>query len=120
MRRATLTPHPPKDAVATGLIIDRARIVAEGAPRELRTRLAGSPVLRVALKGSVAARGAVEELPGVVAVEEEDAGAETRLRIECAPGSDLSEEIFGLAVAQGWVLRALVRDIVSMEKSSPD
>ena len=117
-RAVLLSTHilPEVDAVCDRvLIIDRARIVAEGTPQELRTRLAGSPVLRVALKGSVPARAPVEELPGVMAVEQEDAGAETRLRIECAPGTDLSEEIFRLAVAQGWVLRELARDTVSLE-----
>lgn len=117
-RAVLLSTHilPEVDAVCDRvLIIDRARIVAEGTPQELRSRLAGSPVLRVALKGRVDARPAVGGMAGVVAVEQEDSAGETRLRIECAPGSDLAEEVFQLAVAQGWVLRELVRDVVSLE-----
>jgi gliding motility-associated transport system ATP-binding protein len=117
-RAVLLSTHilPEVDAVCDRvLIIDRARIVAEGAPQELRARLAGSPVLRVALKGSVDARGAIGTLPGVVAVEQEDGATETRLRVECATGTDLSEEVFRLAVAKGWILRELSRDAVSLE-----
>jgi ABC-2 type transport system ATP-binding protein len=117
-RAVLLSTHilPEVDAVCDRvLIIDRARIVAEGTPQELRAKLAGSPVLRVALKGRVVAGGPVRSIPGVVAVDEEDAGGETRLRVECAPGADLSEDIFRLAVAEGWVLRELARDAVSLE-----
>ncbi|MFN2385387.1 MAG: ATP-binding cassette domain-containing protein [Thermoanaerobaculia bacterium] len=117
-RAVLLSTHilPEVDAVCDRvLIIDRARIVAEGTPQELRAKLAGSPIVRVAIKGSVAARGHVEDLPGVVRVEEDGAAGETRLRIEGSPGTDLSEEIFRLAVAEGWVLRELTRDTVSLE-----
>jgi ABC-2 type transport system ATP-binding protein len=117
-RAVLLSTHilPEVDAVCDRvLIIDRARIVAEGTPQQLRARLAGSPVLRVALKGRVHAAPRVQALGGVVAVEEEESAGETRLRVECAAGSDLAEDVFRLAVAEGWVLRELVRDVVSLE-----
>ncbi len=40
---------------------------------------------------------------------------ETRVRLECAPDADPSEEIFRAAVARGWVLRELARDLLSLE-----
>ena len=117
-RAVLLSTHilPEVDAVCDRvLIIDRGRIVAEGTPQELRRRLAGSPVVRAAFKGVVAAREALEKLPGVLRIEEEAGGGETRVRLECAADADLSEEIFHIAVENGWVLRELARDAVSLE-----
>ncbi|MGH9366443.1 MAG: ABC transporter ATP-binding protein [Thermoanaerobaculia bacterium] len=117
-RAVLLSTHilPEVDAVCDRvLIIDRGRIVAEGTPEQLRTRLAGTPVVRAAFKGPVAAREALEKLTGLIRVEEEQGPEETRVRLECAPGSDPSEEIFHLAVARGWVLRQLAREALSLE-----
>ena len=117
-RAVLLSTHilPEVDAVCDRvLIIDRGRIVAEGTPQDLRRRLAGRPVVRAAFRGAVDARGAVGALPGVVGVEESAADGETRLRVECAEGADLSEEIFHIAVARGWVLRELTRESLSLE-----
>ena len=117
-RAVLLSTHilPEVDAVCDRvLIIDRGRIVAEGTPQDLRRRLAGRPVVRAAFRGAVAAREAIGALPGVVAVEETAVDGETRLRVECAEGADLSEEIFHIAVARGWVLRELTREALSLE-----
>jgi len=54
------------------------------------------------------------KLPGVASVEETSDAAETRVRVECSD-TDLSEEVFRLAVSQGWVLRELSPDVVSLE-----
>ncbi len=117
-RAVLLSTHilPEVDAVCDRvLIIDRGRIVAEGTPADLRRRLAGSPVVRAAFKGTVAAREPLANLAGVTAVEETSADGETRVRVECAPDADVSEEIFHLAVARGWVLHELARDVASLE-----
>jgi ABC-2 type transport system ATP-binding protein len=117
-RAVLLSTHilPEVDAVCDRvLIIDRARIVAEGTPQELRTRLAGTPVVRAAFRGAVPAREALEKLPGIVKIEEEQGPQETRVRLECAPDVDPSEEIFHLAVERGWVLRQLAREALSLE-----
>jgi gliding motility-associated transport system ATP-binding protein len=116
-RAVLLSTHilPEVDAVCDRvLIIDRGRIVAEGTPQELRRQLAGRPVVRARIKGKVAARESIEKLPGVASVEETSDAAETRVRIECSD-ADLSEEIFRLAVVQGWTLRELSPDVVSLE-----
>jgi ABC-2 type transport system ATP-binding protein len=117
-RAVLLSTHilPEVDAVCDRvLIIDRGRIVAEGTPQELRRRLAGRPVVRAVFKGRVAAREAIQQMPGVTSVDETPADAETRVRVECSSDGDLPEEIFHLAVSKGWVLRELSRDIVSLE-----
>jgi ABC-2 type transport system ATP-binding protein len=97
------------------LIIDRGRIVAEGTPAELRGKLAGTPTLRAAWKGSVAVHEGLAKLPGVSAVEVEESAGETRARILCLPGADPREDVFRLAVENGWVLRELVREALTLE-----
>jgi ABC-2 type transport system ATP-binding protein len=117
-RAVLLSTHilPEVDAVCDRvLIIDRGKIVAEGTPQELRRRLAGSPVVHAAFRGDVAVREAVGALPGVVAVEQTGGDGETRVRVECVEGADLSEEIFHIAVSRGWVLRELTREVLSLE-----
>ena len=97
------------------LIIDRGRIVAEGTPAELRAKLAGTPTLRTAWKGSVAVHDGLAKLPGVSAVEVEESAGETRARILCLPGADPREDVFRLAVENGWVLRELAREALTLE-----
>jgi ABC-2 type transport system ATP-binding protein len=94
-------------------IIDRGRIVADGTPDALRTKLVGNPTLVVELKGANgSARAALETLPGVVAVDERGGG---RHVVEHAPGSDPREAVFRLAVERGWVLLALSPQQASLE-----
>ena len=117
-RAVLLSTHilPEVEAVCDRvLIIDRGRIVAEGTPAELRSKLAGASTLRVAWKGNLAVREGLANLPGVSAVEVEEAAGETRARILCLPGADPREEVFRLAVANGWVLRELTREALSLE-----
>src|SRR5512132_3796571 len=112
-RAVLLSTHilPEVDAVCDRvLIIDRGRIVAEGTAAELRSRLAGSPIVRAAFAGRVDAREPLANLPGVITLSQELDDDETRVRLECSEGSDLSEEVFHLAVARGWVLRELTRE----------
>jgi len=97
------------------LIIDRGRIVAEGTPAELRSKLAGAPTLRAAWKGRVAVREGLAKLPGVSAVDVEESPEETRARILCLPGADPREDVFRLAVENGWVLRELAREALTLE-----
>ncbi len=56
-------------------IIDRGRIVADGTPDALRTKLVGNPSLAVELKGvDGSARDALQSLPGVIAISERGEG----------------------------------------------
>jgi ABC-2 type transport system ATP-binding protein len=117
-RAVLLSTHilPEVEAVCDRvLIIDRGRIVAEGTPSDLRSKLAGAPVVRAAYKGNVPAREALAGLAGVASVDIEDAPGETRARILCLQGSDPREAIFLSAVDHGWVLRELSRDAMTLE-----
>ena len=94
-------------------IIDRGRIVADGTPDALRTKLVGNPTLAVELKGADgAATEALHRLPGVVAVSERETG---HFVVEHSPDADPREAVFGLAVERGWVLMALIPHRVSLE-----
>ncbi len=117
-RAVLLSTHilPEVDAVCDRvLIIDRGRIVAEGTAAELRSRLAGSPIVRASLSGRVDARDLLATLPGVISVAQESDDEETRVRLECATDADPREEIFRAAVAHGWTLRELARERLSLE-----
>jgi ABC-2 type transport system ATP-binding protein len=94
------------------VIIDRGRIVAAGAPQQLRDRLRGNPAVRVVFKEDPpAAREALAALPGVLKVQG-DAGSYS---LECAAETDPREAIFRAAVAHGWILLELVRERASLE-----
>ena len=117
-RAVLLSTHilPEVDAVCDRvLIIDRGRIVAEGTAAELRSRLAGSPIVRASFAGRVDAREPLASLPGVIAVSEESDDDETRVRVECATDADPREQIFRTAVTRGWTLRELARERLSLE-----
>ncbi len=117
-RAVLLSTHilPEVDAVCDRvLIIDRGRIVAEGTAAELRSRLAGSPIVRASFSGRVDASEPLATLPGVISVSQESDDEETRVRLECATDADPREEIFRAAVAHGWTLRELARERLSLE-----
>jgi ABC-2 type transport system ATP-binding protein len=94
-------------------IIDRGRIVADGTPDALRTRLVGNPTLAVELKGAGSdAVEALTALPGVVALQ---AAADGSFRIEHRTDADPREAVFRLAVERGWVLLALTPQRATLE-----
>jgi ABC-2 type transport system ATP-binding protein len=118
-RAVLLSTHilPEVDAVCDRiLIISEGRIVAEGTVAQLRQKFAQRPVLSAAFRGTVPAREALAQLPGVTSVEEHAGEKETRVRLECEPDADPSEAVFQMAVSKGWVLRELSRDQLSLEE----
>ena len=94
-------------------IIDRGRVVADGTPEALRTKLVGNPSLAVEIKGgNGSARAALEALPGVVGIGDRGEG---RYLLEHVAGSDPREAVFRMVVERGWVLLALTPQQVSLE-----
>jgi ABC-2 type transport system ATP-binding protein len=94
-------------------IIDRGRIVADGTPDELRTRMIGNPRLRVELQGANGdGQVALGVLPGVSQVRDQGDG---KYVVEHTPGSDPREAIFRLAVERDWVLTTLAPTRASLE-----
>ena len=94
-------------------IIDHGRVVADGTPEALRTKLIGNPVVRVEIQGAGdEATEALGRLPGVSGVEERAAGV---FSVEHATDSDPREAIFHLAVGRGWVLVGLALEQATLE-----
>jgi ABC-2 type transport system ATP-binding protein len=94
-------------------IIDHGRIVADGTPDALRSRLIGDPVVRVEFRGACDdAAEALGRLPGVAAVEARSAGV---FSVEHATENDPREAIFHLAVDRGWVLIGLTPEQATLE-----
>src|SRR5499426_827042 len=90
-RAVLLSTHilPEVEAVCDRvLIIDRGRIVAEGTSSDLRAKLAGTPMVRVAFANAVPAADALAGLPGVASVVIEGDASETRARVTCLQGKD--------------------------------
>ena len=117
-RAVLLSTHilPEVEAVCDRvLIIDRGRIVAEGTPSDLRAKLAGAPVVHVAVRGAVSIREDLAGVAGVASVDLEEAPDETRARVLCLQGADPREDIFRLAVQRGWTLRELARASLTLE-----
>jgi len=94
-------------------IIDRGRIVADGTPDALRSKLVGNPTLGVELKGvDGSAAEALLALPGVVSVDQPVAG---RYLLEHGAEADPREPVFRLAVERGWVLMAMTPHQATLE-----
>ena len=94
-------------------IIDRGRIVADGTPDGLRSKLIGNPLVRVELRGGGdTALEAIGRLPGVVAVERRPDGT---YMIEHVGDSDPREDVFRLAVDREWVLLGMTREQATLE-----
>jgi ABC-2 type transport system ATP-binding protein len=94
-------------------IIDRGRIVADGTPDALRTRMVGNPRIKVELRGANGeGRAALDTVPGVAGVVDEGEGM---FLVEHLPNNDPREAIFRLAVDKGWVLATLAPTRASLE-----
>ena len=98
-------------------IIHQGRIVAVDTPAQLRQRLRGTQLLRVQLRGEPSAiEGALKQLPGIArasVVGHTDGFAAAE--VEAAPGADVREVIFRLAVERQWTLRELSQAQASLE-----
>jgi len=94
-------------------IIDRGRVVADGSPDHLRSKLVGNATVSIQLKGAngeaVEALGALD---GVVAVLP---GEDGRFRLEHPAGSDPREQVFRLAVDRGWVVLEMTPERATLE-----
>ncbi|MFP3942160.1 MAG: AAA family ATPase, partial [Thermoanaerobaculia bacterium] len=97
------------------LIIDRGRIVGEGSPEELRTRLHGYALLRIELEGAPAeAAWALQDLQGVASVRAHPS-LPGSLLVEGEPGADPRRDVFRTVVDRGWVLLAMEQERASLE-----
>ncbi len=83
---------------------------------ELRSRLAGTPVVRAAFRGAVAARDALAALPGVSRSSVEEAHRrDPRPPRRARRGPTRGRRFFAWRSRNGWVLRELAREAISLE-----
>ncbi len=103
------------------IIINRGSLVAADTPENLRSRLATTSVIRVALRdeGDALARASrtIASIAGVVAIDGAPPGRGTgRFSVTCAPASDLRETIARALVAAGLPLLEIYREELSLEE----
>ncbi len=96
------------------LIINKGRIVADGTPDGLRSRMAGQATIDVVLKDAPEdhALSALETLAGIVGV---NALGDGRFRLECDGESEPQESVFRLAVERDWPLMEMTPGKTSLE-----
>lgn len=91
------------------LIINKGKIVADGAPATLRKQAQGRQVLQIRLEdaGVEDARQALASLPGVSAVEISNP-SELRFDVQSHPEHLSNREIFELCVQRHWILAEMI------------
>lgn len=91
------------------LIINKGKIVADGAPATLRKQAQGRQVLQIRLEdaGVEDARQALANLPGVSAVEISNP-SELRFDVQSHPEHLSNREIFELCVQRKWILAEMI------------
>lgn len=101
------------------IIINGGKLVADNTPDGLQASLSGRNILLLSLKGS--ADGAAGKLKALSVVDEvrpipSSKSGETKLRVESVPGTDMREEVFGLAVAEHWTILEMIPETQSLEE----
>ncbi|MDH4069042.1 MAG: ABC transporter ATP-binding protein [Ignavibacteria bacterium] len=104
------------------LIINEGTIVADGTPSQLQQDFRGAETITLELR--TGATNPLEEvapklsaLPSVAGVElSSNADSVSRFVLSVEKGSDIREDVFRLAVAEGWVLLEMTRSSTSLEE----
>ena len=108
--------HEVEQTCGRTIIIKDGRIVASGAPDELRERISAESRLIAEIKGPAAEiKKEVGALKGVGGLELQTVEGWNRLAIERSDRADLREDLFKLAATKGWSLREIRREVASLE-----
>ncbi|MFZ5432514.1 MAG: ATP-binding cassette domain-containing protein [Calditrichota bacterium] len=99
------------------VIINQGRIVADNTPEGLQAGAEGRNVVLATMKtGNKDVLDKLRVLPNVELVREMPSQhGMVRARIECAPKTDVREDVFRLAVKEGWVLLEMNLEAHSLE-----
>jgi ABC-2 type transport system ATP-binding protein len=116
-----LSTHILSEVQATcdrAVIIHRGKIVADNSLAELQRDLEGKPIIHLEIVGDL--NGTEEKLKQVKGVEEvrevfDESKKGRNFRVVATPGVDPREEIFRRAVAEGWIIIGVSREIRSLE-----
>src|SRR5690606_24732821 len=98
------------------LIIDKGRIVAQGAPRDLIARGAGATV-RATVRGE-GCREALAAAPFAESVEIVGGAPDgfARLAVRGRGGADVTVDLYRMAVERGWTLSELRFETATLEE----
>lgn len=108
--------HEVEQTCTHTIIIANGRVLAAGAPADLRERISAGSRLITEIKGDGGqVESAVKELNGVKAVQRAEADGWNRLTIEANGQDDIREEVFRLTSRRGWTLREMRREVSSLE-----
>jgi len=108
--------HEVEQVCNRTIIINRGRVVANGAPEDLRQRVGAESRLIAEIKGPAAeVKNGIAALKGVGAVELATADGWNRLTIEPRNKADVREDVVRLAVQKGWSLREIRREVGNLE-----
>ncbi|MDD2237789.1 MAG: ATP-binding cassette domain-containing protein [Kiritimatiellae bacterium] len=100
------------------LIIHEGRIAASDTPANLRAAIQGGTRILVELHAPrEQAGGLLANLPHVREVKSDQREAWTHYELECATDVDLRQNVFELAVREGWKLRELSIKKTSLEEA---
>ncbi len=100
------------------IIIDRGKIVADGSPDELSDMARGKLSIFVSLKAQKEdVEAKLSELPWIESFTEAPSTEEGALRYKITPsdGGGTTEDLFKLAVQNGWVITELYREKATLE-----
>jgi len=100
------------------IIIDRGKIVADGSPDELSDMARGKLSIFVSLKAQKEdVEAKLSELPWIESFTEAPSTEEGALRYKITPSDNdgRTEELFKLAVQNGWVITELYREKATLE-----
>lgn len=101
------------------IIINKGKLVADGSPEELSNMMSGRASVVIGVKApKEEVENRLREAPFVESFAETPSGEEGVLRYRITPsdGAKATEELFKLAVQNGWVLTELYRERVSLEE----
>ena len=99
------------------VIINDGHLVAEDTPDNLTRRLRGAERLSVEIRGpGPEVRAAVAAIPHVLNVELGATEGHLHLRIDCAVGQDIREDLAATVVGNGWGLLELRSEGMSLEE----
>ena len=108
--------HEVEQTCGRAIIIKDGRIVASGAPDELRERISAESRLIAEIKGPAAEiKKEVGALKGVGGLELQTVEGWNRLTIERSDRADLREDLVKLVATKGWSLREIRREVASLE-----
>jgi ABC-2 type transport system ATP-binding protein len=104
------------------VIINEGRIVADGTPEQLQSQFRGSETVSLELRAHTA--NAMADLhPALAAVRNVESatyvpsdGPTHRFILHATKGSDIREDLFQLAVRNGWVMLEMSRTATSLEE----